>query len=678
MSAPVVTPASSPAEPPRRPRTAGWIAGAVLVVGILTVATIAMASGVSLVAQHHVQAGAAGLREVGKIYVPSWTSPNYNPFADHRLRAITPLLTIVYLFSAAAVGSVLVGAMRGSSQWPAAVRLLAGFLPGYLMLLGPLQLVFATVPLVPAAWLAIAGVTVAAAAVHGRSALVATRQLRHDATRRRRVLGSSAVVAGLLLLAGLHRIQMGLNFMVTDSITVFLTAAHDQLAGTLGSHLAQWDQQSDEWVFNAPLMFTSQAGRDFLLPLYATQFVGLASFGCLAFGIAHSLAPRHRRLSAGLATTVVLLLTPAIFPWFYVPLIGGHNPVVWLGHPGRFVAIAAPWVALLVLGRQGRGAIVAIGLATVGLGFVTLHATVYVLAVLAAALCWKAMRSRPANVDAELRVRTPINLLAIAALGAPILTYCLLHAVSDPSALAWILVAGVIFAALAAFLVGRNAVGLGGDVTRGSSKTIAAWLLAWLAALALGVVLSNNLLNGLTDGQLRTLLGDILPGYHGQIMSRELFSDNLSAGLSFPKFSGVECMATGTCSNASTFLADWGFFAVVALATWIALGQAASSAVREAQRAAWLLMVAAVGASFLLVDFTGANLATAWILTRFIEVPFYGLFGLAALTFAGSPSKVTKWIGVGILVAWSTVPIVVNLVPVQLVKNADWLVQALL
>ncbi len=669
--------ASTLVETPERPRAPGWLAGAVLLVGLGVVATVAAVSGVSLVAQHHIHAGAAGFHQVGKMYVPGWTSPEYNPFADHRLRAITPLLTIVYLFSATALGSVLVGAMRGSSQWPTAVRLLAGFLPGYLMLLGPLQLLFAAVPLVPAAWLALAGVFAAAAAIHGRSALVATRRLRYDAPGRRRLLGSGAVIVGVLLLAGLHRLQMGYNFMVTDSISVFLKAAQDQLSGAFGSHLVQWDQQSDEWIFNAPLIFTSHAGRDFLLAFYVTEFVGLASFGCLAYGIVHSLAPTHRGLSAGLATAVVLLLTPAIFPWFYVPLIGGHNPVVWLGHPGRFIAIAAPWVALLLLGRHGRGATVAIGLATVGLGFVTLHATVYVLAILGAVLCWTVMRARPASGGIGRRRPAAVQLFAFAAIGAPILTFCLVHAVSNPSALAWVLVAGVAFAVLAAFVVGRAAKALPGGAVDVVSRTVAGWSLAWLAALALGIVLSNNLLNGFTGGELRTLLGDALPGYRGSMMSRELFGEDLSAGLSFPRFSGAECMATGTCSNASTFLADWGFFAVVAYATWLALGRPASSVAVQGRRAAWLLMVAAVGASFLLVDFTGASLSTAWILTRFLEVPFYGLFGLAAITFAGSSSRVTKWAGVGILLAWSTVPIVVNLVPLQLVKNADWLVRVM-
>ncbi len=675
MNAPVVTPARPSAEtPPRRgARAPGWLAGAVLVAGLVVVASIAAVSGVSLVAQHHMHAGAAGLHEVGKIYVPSWTSPDYNPFVDHRLRVITPLLTIVYLFCTTALGSVLIGAVHGSSQWPLPVRLLSGFLPGYLMLLGPLQLLFAAVPLVPAAWLALAAVTAATAVVHGRGALARTQRLRSDAIGRRQLLRSSAVVAGILVLAGLHRLQMGYNFMVTDSITVFLTTAHDQLAGSLGPYLTQWDQQSDEWIFNAPLMFTSHAGRDYLLPLYATQFVGLASFGCLAFGIVHSLASRRRRLTAGLATAAVLLSTPAIFPWFYAPLVGGHNPVLWLGHPGRFVAILAPWVALLLLRRHHRGAIVAIGLATVGLGFVTLHAMVYVLAMLAVALCWTVLRDRPTRAALERRARLPINLLAVAALGAPILVFCLLHAVSDPSPLAWILVAGVIFAVVAALLVGRIATADGPVAVAVTPAAITTWSLAWLAALALGVVLSNNLLNGLTSGHLRTLLGDVLPGYRPHLTSRGLFGDDPIATLSFPKFSGADCLATGSCSTASSFLADWGFLTVIALATWIALGRTVSGLASAGRRAAWLLLVGALGASFILLDFTGASLATAWILTRFLEVPYYGLLGLAALTFVASGSRVTRWIGIGVLVAWSTVPIVVNLVPLQLVKNASWL-----
>jgi hypothetical protein len=88
-------------------------------------------------------------------------------------------------------------------------------------------LVFAAVPLVPAAWLALAAVTGATVVIHGRGAVVAARQLRTDVVGRRRLVRSSAAVVDTLVLAGLHRLQMDFNFMVTDSITVFLTAADD-------------------------------------------------------------------------------------------------------------------------------------------------------------------------------------------------------------------------------------------------------------------------------------------------------------------------------------------------------------------------------------------------------------------------------------------------------------------
>jgi hypothetical protein len=104
-----------------------------------------------------------------------------------------------------------------------------------------------------------------------------------------------------------------------------------------------------------------------------------------------------------------------------------------------------------------------------------------------------------------------------------------------------------------------------------------------------------------------------------------------------------------------------------------ALTQAASGAAGRGRRVAWLLMVGALGA-FLLVDFTGASFPTAWILTRFLEVPYYGLLGLVVIAFVGAArSKMTKWTGIGVLALWSTVPIAVNIVPLQLLKNAEWL-----
>jgi hypothetical protein len=161
---------------------------------------------------------------------------------------------------------------------------------------------------------------------------------------------------------------------------------------------------------------------------------------------------------------------------------------------------------------------------------------------------------------------TPVHLLAVAALGAPNLVFCLLHAVSDPSPLAWILVAGVVFATIAAFLVGFTVA----DEPAGTVAlvTMAVWSMAWACRPCLGTALSNNLLNGLIADHLRAprrRSARLSP----PLASRNLFGDDVAPGLSFLKFAGEECRDTGSCSTASYFLADWGFLAVVALATWM-------------------------------------------------------------------------------------------------------------
>ncbi|HMJ33192.1 MAG TPA: hypothetical protein VK501_04680 [Baekduia sp.] len=670
------SPASDPAAPRRRGISGGWVPAALLVAGLgLTAWVVASASEVSVSALHQIHADAASLHDVGKTYVDGWSSPAFSPFVDHRLRALTLVLTVAYIASVTAIGGTVVEAIRGSEQWPRTVRLLAGFLPGYMMVLAPLQLLFAAVPLVAAAWISIVAVILAALIAQRRTIASGAVSLVVDPRTRR----GSAITAGgvlvLVVLVAVQRLQAGRNFMVTDSVSVLLDAAGAQLSGGAGSHLLQWDQQSDEWLFSAPLMFTSHAGQDFMFPLYAAQCLGMASFACLVFGIVQSFAWRRQKLAAGVATAAVLASTPAIYPWYYISLVGGQNPTIWLGHPGRYAGIVAPWLALLLFGRHRPRAMIAIGFATLGLGFGSVHVAAYVLAALTAALAWTAMRGRRTELTGYAVARATVHLLAAAAIGAPILAYWFLHRVTRPTDVAWWLVAGAAVATVAAVLIG---VGTTRHVTRGRLGPVVAWTFAWGATLALGFSLSNNLTDGLAGGHLRTVLGAVLPGYDVPLVSRSLLGDTPMSGLSLFRFSGEECNISGHCLSGGYFLAAYGFLTVVALASWLALGPVTAEASASRCRAAWLLMAGALGLSFVLVDFTGAPLATAWILTRFIEVPYYGLLALAAMAFAASRNRITLIVGSGVLVLWTVIPVVVNLVPLQLVKNADWLAGSVL
>jgi hypothetical protein len=198
--------------------------------------------------------------------------------------------------------------------------------------------------------------------------------------------------------------------------------------------------------------------------------------------------------------------------------------------------------------------------------------------------------------------------------------------------------------------------------------------LGWAGVLILGFALSNNLTNGLTDGGIRGVLGALLPGYDRPLVSRGLLGASPIEGLTFPSFAGTECVISGHCLSVGGYIASYGFLSILALSTWLALGRAGADPETNRLRAAWLAMAAALCVAFVLVDFTGASQGVAWILTRFIEVPYYGLIALAAVVLVGSRDRLTVAAGVLVLGAWTVVPLLYNLVPLQLIKNADWLV----
>ncbi|HEX5922235.1 MAG TPA: hypothetical protein VFY45_00275 [Baekduia sp.] len=650
--------------------------GAVLVAGLaLSAFVVARSSGVSVLALSQIQADGASLHDVGGTYVAGWISPSFNPFVDGRFRIFTLLASVVYMLSVTAIGATLVGAIRGADRWPRVVRLLAGFLPGYLMVLAPLQILYAGVPYRTSSWLALI-VTPAIAVALQRHALTDTaHDLRHDGAYRRRWLGAAAIITGILLVCGLHRLQAGRNFMVPDSLSAFLTAAGQQLSGVFGTHLAQWDQQSDEWIFSAPLMFNSARGQDYLFPMYAAEFVALASFAALVFGVVHSVARRRPVLVASVALGAVLAASPAIYPWRQIALIGGQNPTMWLGLPGRLVGVVAPWVALLLIGRtSSRRVKVAILLATAGLAFTTVSGTAYVAAALGGAAAWQLLRGRAPTTLDTAATRALIFGLGLLALAAPVFVYWQLHRTDTPDALGWVLVAGVILAMAAAALVALTAQRPGGG-SWGPSSALR-WATAWVFTLGAGFALSNNLVSSFADGQVRSTLASVLPGYDVPVQSRNIVSGTPDA--KFPTFTGQECSISGHCVSFGYFLAGYSVVIVLALATWIALAQQRGSGEEAAPRkATWLVVAGAFVCSFALVDFSGADLATAWVLTRFIEIPYYALVAFAALALVGARNRATAVVGTAVIAAWTLIPLATSHVVPQMARNANWLIEVI-
>ncbi|WP_445148542.1 hypothetical protein [Baekduia sp. Peel2402] len=646
-----------------------WAPGVLLLAGLALVWLLVRgADEVDLHQLHLIHADGASTHEVAQFYVPDWLSPNFNPFVEDRLRAITPLLTILQFVSVAAIGATLIAAIPGAAAWPRTVRVLGGFLPGFLMVLAPLQILFAAVSPVTGSHIALVALPLTALAIQHKAVVEGAQRIRRG--ERPALLGAVAIAAGVLVVCALDRLQAGRFFMVPDSITAFLQASQAQVAGQLGDHLAQWDQQSDEWIFNAPLLFSARGAQDQLFAFWLTQAMAMASFGALVFGLARHFAWRRRTLAATIATGAVLASTPAIVPWDNVSLIGGQNPALWLGHPGRMVSIVAPFVALLLLGPWTRRQAVAVLFAATGLAFVTVNGVAYTFVAVACAIAWRVLRGRvrggPVAVKAVL-----VNVCVVAALASPLYVYWAIHRTDYPDDLGWWLVIGSALAMAAAIVLALT--------TRpdGDARAPITWHDGALRAAAVGVVilagffLSNNQVSDFADGGVRRAIGHVLPGFSQPVTSRGLLGDK---HLEFPLFAGQECSISGHCLTFGWFLGVYGFTLVLALAAWLALGRVGGGERADRRHAVWLVVIAVFVASLALLDFTGVDLITAWVLTRFVEVPYYAIIAFAALAFAGSRSRVTMGVGTAVLAVWTVVPLVHSHIPEQIYKNADWLI----
>jgi hypothetical protein len=608
-----------------------------------------------------------------------YQAPPISPFSDafaHRPWVLTLGLTIIYLSSTTAIGSIVVRELRGNDTWPRPLSAIAGFLPGYLMVLAPLQLLYAAVSLQTASWIAITALPIAAVALHRHALAASATSALHDRRALRTLTFTASGVAAMVALAMVHRLQAGQFFLTQDSIFWLLAAGVRQLRDGLGPYLLQWTQQSDEWVFNAPLMFTSHNIGDLWFPVYATQCVSVASFLALVFGIVHRLARHRKNLAAAVTTAAVFGSTLAIYPWLYVTIVAGGQPLVQLGHPGRHIGIIAPWIALLLLRPHRPSTTTALAFATLGLGFVSLHVLLDVLAAISAALIWRTMRGHAVAWMDVRGFRVGMCILPVIALGAMACAFWWLGKEPASASAAWWLVIGTIIATAGAFGIGAATPRLS---TPATPEHAPAWIAAWLAALVGGLLLSNNLTDSLFHIQTRTLLGTVLPGYAGPPLIRgglNGLGDGVVHGLSFPSLSDPACGAFIQCGGLANFLAAFGVLFVLVLVVWISLGPLTADAALNVRRFALLIMVAGLGLGLLIVFFTGApTVAAVLIYSRFLEVPYYGLLALAALTFAESRNRVTAITGTSMLILWTVIPLIATHWPEQMLRNTGWYLQ---
>ena len=480
----------------------------------------------------------------------------------------------------------------------------------------------------------------------------------------------TAGVMGMVVLAAVHRLQQATNHLTQDSITYFLDGALTQLSGGVGDYLAHWNTQTDEWLYNAPLMFSSSNPGDLWFPFYVTQSVSLAAFLCMVYGLVHRVAWRHERLAAMLAVITAFGFTTSIIPWLYAPVIAGGQPAIGLAHPGRLIGILAPWLVLLLAGRVRRLGVPAIALATLGLGFVTLNALLFVGAAVTGTLVWRGLRSRR-DVLASPWTRAALHGVVVLAVILPPAAFAYTKAPPKEP----MIPVTLLLAAAAALLVAALVLAWGTTKSPGRAvgRRQVQWFLAWVLTAACGVAFSDSLSVGGAGARVHSTLGHLLPGFEGPLLRRNDLQDGPLTGASFPAFSPEACDHNISCGGVSYFLLAYGVLFAMLLSAWVGYGRlrADASAVNQ-RRVVMLTALAALAAGLIAVYFTGGTNLQASIFTRMIEWPYYTLLLLGVLGLCEARNRVVLFLGTVFLAAWTIAPLVTVRWPGQLVLNVEW------
>jgi hypothetical protein len=622
----------------------------VLGVGLLVVLAVITASGE--------QTTLAGSRErLGDLYLPHavgslppYKYPSISPFITdiaHRSWLLTMTFEVVYITSTMALGSRVAAAIRGDDNWPAPVQMLAGFLPGYLMTLAPLQLLFTAVPVATASWIALAAVPASAIALHWRGLAASARRLRLRPPHSDGVAISVGIAVAMVVVAAIHRLQQGIFHLTQDSILYFLQAGTMQVAGEAGEYLIHWTLQTDEWLYNAPLMFSDGREGDLWFPFYITQSVSVAAFLCLVYGIVHRVARRRKIVAGSLAVAVVFGSTLAIYPWVYVLIVGGGQPVVGLAHPGRHIGIIAPWAALMIMRNPRQAPVWALALATLGLGSAALNDVLYVGMAVTAGLVWRLMRGRPGVLRAQA-ARIAVHATVPLALALPIVAFSFTRRTPSSPIVSVLILAAACVVALGGALV------IAWGTAEGKRRTIGfrpvAWYVAWVMTAACGLLLSDNLGSTSIGARVHHFLAPLLPGFNGTIANRDRLSSGALTGLHLPSFSQSACDTNTSCGGVTQFLVGYGVLFSLILAVWVGYGRLRPDAEKTNQRRIALLVgLAVLSAVMILVFFTGAETFQAGALTRMFEWSYYTLLVLGVLAFCELRQRWVAMTGVGFL-----------------------------
>jgi hypothetical protein len=565
-----------------------------------------------------------------------WDATRFDPFGNS-LSLLFFVFAIAYMLMVCFIGrSIISSFLIAEQKIPPIPLLLAGFLIGYTSILLPLRLLYTVFQSDLASVLSIFILLSWSIRSISNSPSNPAKQITK---------GSFWLFTLFAVLAIVYRIQSGRNFLVSDSNLVFLDYAKLFKVDDMDlGYLPTWDQQSDEWIFTAPGVFLIKSDQYDSLWYLVTAAFGQISLFCSIFLFSrHTLQKLPRtlfiRLGAWIPPLLVFFSTPSLLPTGYRSLFGGQNPVIYLGHPGRYLGLLLPWILIFLLSR-GKSKSDRLSskefLFFSGIGFMSLHLTVYVflfglalLFIQFARPIFRLSTSSPRNKSSsffrsELMVFMPalLSLIVVYMLNTRDVA---LGSVSVDNQRSWssiILLLGSLFS-LFLFILRSDGARLIPQFHRPLKR-----FMLYLFAIFFGFTISGNAIfhfEIFRSGY--KLLGKILPFYQTEPYSRGLIND-----ITFEPFvfSGNECWVTGHCLSISGFIGSFGLIIMlVFMAITVSLKSRSTPTIFETL---FGLSIIFLPLMFFIVDFTGGiGLGSSWIKTRFLEPAYYYVLVLSWL-----------------------------------------------
>jgi hypothetical protein len=624
---------------------------------------------------HFIHADSTKIYPPGKVVHDYWGNPwdasGFNPF-DGFISLQVLIFATVYMLMICFIGRAIIASFLGNHlNLPQIPFLFAGFLIGYTTVLLPLRIVYALLPV------RIGSVLIFICLISLCIKSIKTTPMR---TSQPSILFSGFLIVMCIFIAFIYRVQSGRNFLVSDSNINFLNVVKLFKTTKNGlDFLPTWDQQSDEWFFTAPGVFLFESSRyDAIWYLLTASFGQLSLFFSVYLFSLNSFrkvsTSQWLRLGAWVPSCLIFFSTPSWLPSGYVSLFGGQNPVIYLGHAGRYVGLILPCILVFLFEQKSfdrdKTHLLQF-LFFAGIGFMSIHLAFYFILIGFILTFIKPIRSRGQSKP-TLRSLTLIphkKLIFSPALAGLLSVYVFNHrdvspgVTSSTEILSWTSIILLFGSCMSLFLYKVSIRDV--PVKLGLFAHFRRYIFYGLA-LFTGFILSGNTL--LTFEPFRDgyrWVGSVFPSFLIDPYTRGV---GAVTPFNVLRFSGTECWMTGHCLSVWGFIGAYGIvilLASIALILFPTNGE--QSTINETLFALSLILFPLM---FFIVDFTGGTeLISSWVKTRFLEPAYYCLLVLSWLSVA----KIHKYRGLFLVISalWF-LPLIVMRVSPQIVANFVW------